>query len=66
MKTDNTFEDKKFASYAMNIYLLYDSCKKDEDIKKEVNEVCQLFLKSEYIDNKFKDNINKYLNEINQ
>ena len=65
-KTDNSFEDKKFASYAMNNYLLYESCKKDIDIKNEVNEVCELFLKNEYIDNKLKDKINKYLNEINK
>ena len=36
------------------------------DIKKEVIEVFELFLKNEYIDNKLKGKINNYINKINE
>ena len=66
-KTKNNFEEKKFASFEMNNYLLKKKCFENEIYrKKEVLEVFELFLKNEYIDNKLKNKIHKYINKINE
>ena len=65
IKSNNNFEDKKIASFAIEYFLLNNICRRNFLIKKEAIEVCKLYLENEYIERNIKEKINAFLLEIN-
>ena len=63
VKTNNTIEDKKIASYELNNWYLNHSCRNNKYIKKRGINVCKLFLKNEFIEKEIKNNISLFLNK---
>ena len=63
MNTNNTIQDKKIASYELNNYFNSKKCSNNIYSKEEIKNICELFLKNEYIEDKMKGKINIYLKE---
>ena len=64
-KTDNCFKDKKIASMELENWYLNHSCRNDSFSRQQGIHICKLFLENQYIDKNIKNNIKKYLLEIN-
>ena len=62
-KSDNNL---KLASFALNDLYLNNKCKEQTNIRNEGIRICKLFLQNQYVENKIKDLINLFLNQINQ
>lgn len=62
MKTDNNINDKKIASFELKSWLLDNKCRNNSFIKKRAENICKIFLKNRYIENKMKKEIRKFLN----
>ena len=65
IKSDNNYEDKKVASFAIEIFFLNHKCRRNMLIREEAIKVCKLFLENEYIEKRVKDRINSFLIEAN-
>ena len=65
MNTNNTIEDKKIASFELNNYFNSKKCYNNNFSKKEIENICQLFLKNVYIEDEMKDKIYNYLGLTN-
>jgi glycosyltransferase involved in cell wall biosynthesis len=63
MNTNNTFNDKSIASYEFNNWYFNNKCKYNKFIEERGKYVCKLFLENQYIENKEKNKIRKYLKE---
>ena len=62
-KSDNNL---KLASFALKDLYLNNKCKEQTNIRNEGIRICKLFLQNQYVENKIKDLINLFLNQINQ
>ena len=62
-KFDNNL---KLASFALKDLYLNNQCKEQTNIRNEGIRICKLFLQNQYVENKLKDLINSFLNQINQ
>ena len=63
VKTNNTIEDKRIASYELNNWYLNNQCKNNTYIKERGRNICKLFLDNIYIEDNVKSKINIFLNK---
>ena len=64
-KTNSTNYDKKIASYELkNTLINNNECKYNQKHRDEIINLCKLFLENQYIEEKTKNEINSYLNEL--
>jgi len=64
-KTNSTNYDKKIASYELkNTLINNNECKYNEKHREKIINLCKSFLENQYIDEKIKNEINSYLNEL--
>ena len=61
MKTNNSIEDKKIASFELKKWYLENDCRNNTFIKKRARNVCKLFLKNKYIEYEVKEEIKNFL-----
>ena len=66
MKTNNTFHDKKIASFEFNQWFLNHNCRNNLFIRKKGIYVSNLFIKNKYIDKKVKAEIKFFLEKQNK
>lgn len=63
--TRNSFYDKKVAFFSLDKYLLSYYCRKYQPIQEKAIKVSNLYLSNKYIEERDKNKIIKFLNEIN-
>ena len=64
LKTNNTFHDKKIASYELMVWFLNNSCRNNSFIIEKAKYLCHLFMKNNYIDREVKTKINSFLKNL--
>ena len=62
--TKDTYNDKEIASYEFNYWFLDHECRNNILIKKLALEICLLYLKNQYIDNKTKEKIQSFIKQF--
>ena len=67
IKTNDDYEDKKLASFALKSFFLNgrDDCRKNMSVRDNAIKTCKLFLENKYIEDKVKNEIKEFLKEIN-
>ena len=66
IKSNNNYEDKKIAAFAIKKFILNDDCGRKMLIRNETIKVCKLYLDNQYIDNNTKEQINLFLKSLNE
>ena len=61
MKTNDTINDKKIASYELRNWYLNNPCRNNTYVKERGRNVCKLFLENKYITEDVKKDINSFL-----
>ena len=64
LKTNNTFRDKKIASFELKYWFLNHKCKNNLFIRNKGISICKLFLKNKYIEKKVKAEIYSFLKTL--
>ena len=65
IKSNNNYQDKKIASFAIQYFLLNNNeCRQNKLIRKVAIDVCKLYLNNQYIEKELKLKINSYLSDI--
>ena len=61
MKTKNTIDDKRIASFELKNWYLNNPCKNNSYVEERGRKVCKLFLENKYITDDVKKEINSFL-----
>ena len=65
IKSNNNYQDKKIASYAIQYFLIDDNeCRQNRLIRKVAIDVCKLYLQNRYIEKDIKAKIYSYLSDL--
>ena len=65
MKTNDTVQDKKIASFELNRWFLKE-CRENQYVRERGVMLCKLFLNNKYIENGVKKKILNFMDEINE
>ena len=67
IKTNDDYEDKKLASFALKSFFLNgrDDCRKNMSVRDNAIKTCKLFLENKYIEDNVKNEIKEFLKEAN-
>ena len=63
IKTEDTYLDKKIASFELENWYLKNQCRNDSYSKEEGIQICNLYLQNKYIDENIKNEIKIFLDE---
>ena len=63
LHTNNTYNDKEIASYELELWFLDNECRNNTLIRKQAINVCLLYLKNQYVNNRTKEKIKTFIHE---
>jgi glycosyltransferase involved in cell wall biosynthesis len=63
LHTNNTYNDKEIASYELELWFLDNECRNNTLIRKHALNICLLYLKNRYINNRTKEKIKTFIKE---